>query len=54
MVDEDRRRPAFCRVFWIVSSLVSSGSEMIGTEGGEMGAVGVAPWKELEFLRIPI
>lgn len=39
----------------MVSSLVSSGSEMIGTEGGEMGAIGaVAPWKEFEFLRIPI
>lgn len=39
----------------MVSSLVSSGSEMAGTEGGDVGATGAeAPWKELEFLRMPV
>lgn len=54
-VDEERRRPAFTRVFWSVSSLVSSGSvmeEMAGetAAGAETGAA----WKDLLFFRIPV
>ena len=56
VVDEDLRRPAFCRVFWRVSSFVSSGSEIVGTVGGEVAVTGEGAWpvKELEFLRMPL
>jgi hypothetical protein len=43
-------------VFWRVSSFVSSGSEIVGTECGEVAVTGEGAWpvKELEFLRMPL
>lgn len=36
-------------------SLVSSGSDMVRTEGGAVGAIGAeAVWNGLEFLRMPV
>lgn len=56
--DDDRRRPAFCNVFWSVISLVSplAGGGLVGGCSGDLGVTTVAAgagegwW---EFFRIP-
>lgn len=59
VADDERRRPAFWRVFWRVISLVSPVPLVVGSSG-ETGGMGITVgagegcWLGLEFLRMPM